>query len=433
MTDFCCMPEKKVQGEICVPGDKSISHRFVIFSSIAEGKSCARNMLTGEDCLTTISAFRTMGVTINLSGTSCEIVGVGKYGLKQPEAPLFLGNSGTTMRLLTGLLAGQKFNVILEGDSSLSKRPMDRVVLPLREMKAQITGEGDAICPPLSITGQSLQPIVHNERLGSAQVKSSILLAGLYSKGATTVIEERRSRDHTEKMLEWYGAQFEKKGNSLTIHGSSTLNAVGEDIIIPGDISSAAFFIVAALIIPGSALVIKNVCLNPTRIGILTILKEMGANIEIKNHKKNGEPCGDIVVKYSQLKGVTVKHENLSFLIDEIPILMVACALAEGKSCIEDASELRVKETDRIESMTKGLIGLGADISVDGDTIYINGKKSLKGDVAVMSCDDHRTAMSLIVAGLASEKPVTVKDIDCMSISYPNFINDLAYCLGEAK
>ncbi|MBN1493933.1 MAG: 3-phosphoshikimate 1-carboxyvinyltransferase [Candidatus Omnitrophica bacterium] len=429
MTDFLCVPGQVLRGHISVPGDKSISHRFVMLASIAHGRSTASNLLTGEDCISTVNAFRSMGVNIKLSGTCCVVDGVGKNGLKAPKEPLFLGNSGTTMRLLSGLLAGQGFDVTLEGDESLAKRPMDRVVLPLRAMEAHIYGIGERINPPLQIKSSRLHGATHVEKLGSAQVKSSLLLAGLYAEGTTTVIEKKRSRDHTERMFDLFGARFTKEGNILKVDGTSSLDAV-DDLLIPGDISSAAFFIVAGLIIPGSGLVIRDVCLNPTRIGILDVLKQMGAHIEIKVKRSAGEPCGDISVRHSKLRAVTVSEDRLPFLIDEIPILMVACAFAQGQSCIMNASELRVKETDRIESMATGLRALGAEIAIENDTITIMGKTQLQGDAEVESYDDHRTAMSLIVAGLASEKAVTVKNTGCIAISYPDFVDDLRLSLG---
>jgi 3-phosphoshikimate 1-carboxyvinyltransferase len=428
MSDFCCLPGKTLKGVVTVPGDKSISHRFVIFSALADGTSRAHNFLTGEDCLSTVEAFRKMGVSVTVSGTECEVIGVGKYGLKAPDGPLYVGNSGTTIRLLAGLLAGQRFDTVLAGDDSLSKRPMDRVIIPLRTMNADISGIGEKNHPPLTVKGRVLKGSVHHERLGSAQVKSALLLAGLYAEGRTIVVEKKRSRDHTERMFDLFGAEFNRDADTLTIFGSSTFKAV-QDFVIPGDISSAAFFIVAGLIIPGSDIVLKDVCLNPTRSGIIEVLRQMGAKIDVSEKKGRGEPCGDIRVKHSKLHGVTVADNLLPFLIDEVPILMVACSLAEGRSCIKNASELRVKETDRIMSMTEGLTALGADIKVDGDTLHINGAQEIKGGAEVRSFSDHRTAMSLIVAGLAAQEKVTVKDIECIDISYPKFVQDLNKCL----
>lgn len=425
MDSFVSSRAQCLYGELIVPGDKSISHRFVMFSSLAEGMSVADNILLGEDCQCTMNAFRAMGVKIVDDGTQCRVYGVGKSGLKRPDAPLYLGNSGTTMRLLSGLLAGQAFDVTLTGDASLSQRPMDRVVHPLKTMGARISGVGDRVCPPLCIQGTSLRGMVHHESRGSAQVKSAVLLAGLYADGVTTVVEEKASRDHTERMFLLYNADFSRVGNQLRITGDTLLKAPADVVVIPGDISSAAFFIIAALIVPDSQITLRNVSLNPTRVGLLHVLKDMGANIEICATSDHGEPIGDITVRSSSLRAVTVTKEQLPFFIDEVPILMIACALAHGRSRIEDASELRVKETDRIVSMTDGIRALGGKVFIDGDTIEIKGIETFKGGCTVRSHHDHRTAMAFIIAGLVSQEPVRVDSCECIKTSYPTFFNDL--------
>ena len=431
MADYTAEAKKKLRGRIPVPGDKSISHRFVMLSSLAEGTSRAKNILRGEDCVSTMNAFRAMGVRITDTDKECSVSGVGLYGLTEPRDALYLGNSGTTMRLLTGILAGQRFTTVLTGDDSLSRRPMDRVVVPLRQMGAKVTGTGERLTPPLRIEGQPLTGVCHHERIGSAQVKSALLLAGLYAQGQTTVIEEKPSRDHTERMLAAYGAAFTKDGSRLTLDPSAWLTPLDNVFVVPGDISSAAFFIVAALIVPGSEIVLKDVCLNPTRTGLLDVLGRMGADITITEKQSQGEPFGDLLVKTSRLRGTTVPREAQPFLIDELPVLMIACALAEGESVIEQAAELRVKETDRIASMSEGLQAIGAVVAVDGDTVRITGVERLRGGASVMSYGDHRTAMSFIVAGLAAQEPITVRDVQCVQTSYPQFFDHLHMIRGR--
>ena len=336
------------------------------------------------------------------------------------------------MRLMTGLLAGQDFSTTLTGDSSLQKRPMDRVINPLRDMGAQLSGVGERMTPPVQIQPAKLKGIQFEETLGSAQVKSAVLLAGLYADGSTTVIERKPFRDHTERMLEMFGVPTIQSDEGITVNGEIELQSI-QDARIPGDISSAAFFLVAASIIDGSEVVLKNVSLNKTRTGIIDVLLEMGANLEIKEDKstRGGEPYGDIYVKSAPLKGVCVSKEQVPRLVDELPVLMVAFSCAEGESSIEDVSELRVKETDRVESMMTGLKAMGVDIAVQDEQMVIKGRESLNGDVSIASFDDHRTAMSFIVAGLKAEKPVRIDSIDCISISYPSFLEDLTRLTSE--
>jgi len=431
MAHFCVTPAERLRGELTVPGDKSISHRFVMLSSLAEGTSTARNLLMGEDCIGTMNAFRAMGVPITAHTDGTVIVhGVGKCGLQPPAGPLYVGNSGTTMRLMTGLLAGQSFSAILTGDPSLSRRPMDRVVVPLRNMGAQIEGQEARLFPPLHITGKKLHGISHIETLGSAQVKSALMLAGLFADGETTITQVKKSRDHTERMLKLFGVPCAIQGLQIRICGTGQLQAPSEPVVIPGDISSAAFFMVAGLIVPDSLVTLKNVSLNETRTGILTVLQSMGAQIEVQLVDGYNEPRGDITVRTSSLHSTTIPRNLLPFLIDELPILMIACACAQGTSFIEKASELRVKETDRIESMTKGLTALGATVVVTGDDIAITGPTKFRGGLEIESYDDHRTAMSFIIAGLVAEEKLRVNTVECIQTSYPSFFTDLAALIG---
>lgn len=406
------------------PGDKSISHRAVMLAALAAGESRFSNFLAAEDCLHTVDAFQKMGVSVTRKQESVTVKGGGLSGLHQPSSELYLGNSGTSMRLLLGILAGQSFEATLTGDPSLSTRPMKRVTDPLRKMGAQISGREDANFAPLVVCGEKLKGISHLNVPASAQVKSAILLAGLYADGETIVKEPKAvSRDHTERILKTFGVPVQ------TINGETRIKKIKElrpvNMQIPGDISSAAFFIVAACILPGADIVIHSVGLNPTRIGILEVLKQMGADIHWKISGKHEEPVGDIHVKSSKLRSVKINGTVIPKIIDELPILMIACALADGESVISDAGELRVKETDRIKSMVAGLRSVGASAKEMEDGCVIQGVKTLKGG-KVSSFADHRTAMSFIIAGLRSEKGIEVDDIDCINTSYPGFFKDLA-------
>ena len=424
---------------IVIPPDKSISHRAVMLASISAGSTRIKNLLMAEDIKRTIEAFRAMGVDIKSKGNNVIVQGVGMTGLKKPSKPLYLGNSGTTMRILPGILAGQDFNVVLEGDNSLSKRPMQRIATPLKKMGVNIEGhraEGiehraEEIKPPLKIRGGELKAIKYNSKIASAQVKSCILLAGLYADGVTSVREPEKSRDHTERMLKMFGCRLKIAGSKVTVKGPVKLKSPGT-IEIPGDISSAAFFIVAGCILPGAKIVIKNVGLNPTRTGILDILKKMGADVNLKFKIKSLklEPAGDIVVKSSRLKGVTISPKEVVKGIDEIPVIMVAACFAKGRTTIRGIEELRVKETDRIKSMVTNLRKIGADIRVEGGLIVINGGKLLHG-ANVSSFGDHRTAMSMLVAGLGTKGKVTVVGLGCIKKSFPGFLTffkELPHC-----
>ncbi len=413
-----------VNGEYEPPGDKSISHRAVMFGALAEGKSRFENFLTADDCLRTVNAFQAMGIPISLETRTraLEIEGKGLQGLKAPSQELDLGNSGTTMRLLLGILAGQRFEAVLTGDDSLRSRPMKRVTKPLKQMGAQIKGKDDANYAPLTIHGGKLKGIEFENDLASAQVKSAILLAGLYAEGKTRVFEKIPSRDHTERFLKAAKAPFQKEGEWLSVQKASRLAPLQAKLA--GDFSSAAFFITAAAMLEESRLLVKNVGLNPTRTGLVRILKRMGASIEAKVKEESLEPLGEIQVTGKRLKGVRIAPEEVPSVIDELPVLMVACALAEGESLISGASELRVKETDRIHSMAVGLNSLGGKVKELPDGCLIEGIKTLHGG-EIDSFGDHRTAMAFAIANLASEGEVTLRDTDCIKTSYPSFFKDL--------
>ena len=408
-----------LRGEITPPGDKSISHRSLILCSIANGHSVVKDFLISDDTLSTANAMRALGITIGINGTQADIIGKGLYGLQEPEKVIDCGNSGTTTRLLCGLLSAQVFTSILDGDKYLQARPMRRVVGPLSLMGAQITGKEDGNKLPLTITGSKLKGISYELPVASAQVKSAILLAGLYAQGETEVIEPEPSRDHTERMLSYLGIPIEKSGNSIKIIKAERIET-GE-IIVPADISSAAFFIVAALITPGSEVLIKNVGISPLRTGIIDILKNMGGNIDIINEREaNGEPIGDIIARSSDLHATEISGELIPKAIDELPLVAVAACFAEGESLIRDARELRVKETDRIKAMATELGKLGARIEEFEDGMSIHGSESLTGSTC-SSWGDHRIAMSIAIAGTRAKGETEILDAECVSVSYPGF------------
>jgi 3-phosphoshikimate 1-carboxyvinyltransferase len=397
-----------------------------MLAAISEGSTRIKNLLIAEDIKRTIGVFQAMGVKIRRDGKSkgCIVYGVGMRGLKKPGKPLYLGNSGTTMRILPGILAGQDFGVVLEGDESLSKRPMKRIVEPLRKMGARIAGhQRDDIYPPLRIHGKKLKAIKYRSKIASAQVKSCILFAGLYADGVTSLTEPEKSRDHTERMLKAFGCKLKAENYRVSLKGPVKLKSPGS-IEVPGDISSAAFFIVAGCILQDMKIVIKNVGLNPTRTGILDILKKMGSNLAILTRLdlSDYEPVGDIVIGPSKLRGVTISPEEVVRAIDEIPVIMVAACFAEGKTVIKGVGELRVKETDRIKSMVTNLKKIGADIRTQAESIIINGGKPLNG-ARVSSFGDHRTAMSMLVAGLMTKRKVIVTGLNCINKSFPNFLD----------
>lgn len=417
----------RLSGDIRVPGDKSISHRSIMFGSIAEGTSRISGFLEGEDSLNTLRAFRAMGVSIEGPDNGRVLIhGVGMRGLKKPEQPLDLGNSGTSMRLLAGLLSGQVFDVELTGDASLSKRPMERVTAPLQRMGAQVdTATGGR--PPLNIAGgRDLHGINYDLPMASAQVKSCVLLAGMYADGNTCVTEPAPTRDHTERMLTAFGCPVKKSGATACLHGPATLTAC--DIDVPADISSAAFFMVGASIAAGSEIILQHVGINPTRTGVIDILRLMGADIEILNPSEaGGEPVADIRVRSAPLKGIHVPEELVPLAIDEFPVIFVAAACAEGETVISGAEELRVKESDRIQVMADGLQALGADAEATADGMIIQG-----GDIAggrVHSRDDHRIAMAFAIAALRANGAITIEECENVTTSFPGFA-DLAAAAG---
>ncbi|MCP4791701.1 MAG: bifunctional prephenate dehydrogenase/3-phosphoshikimate 1-carboxyvinyltransferase [Gammaproteobacteria bacterium] len=425
-THFDVTPGGQVQGRIRVPGDKSISHRSIMLGALAEGTTHISGFLEGEDALATLQAFRDMGVVIEgPADGKVTVHGVGLHGLQAPPGPLYVGNSGTTIRLLSGLLAGQNFDVELIGDISLNGRPMLRVANPLRAMGAQVdTAEGGT--PPLKITGgQALKGIDYQLPMASAQVKSCVLLAGLYAEGETRVTEPAPTRDHTERMLQGFGYAVTSNGPSRSLQGGGTLSAA--EIDVPSDISSATFFLVAAAITPDSDLLIEHVGMNPTRIGVINILRLMGADLDVLNPRDvGGEPVADLHIRYAPLKGIDVPEEQVALGIDEFPALMVAAACAQGTTTVTGAEELRVKESDRIQSMVDGLQTLGIDITGTPDGAVIVGKggeAAVFGGGEIVTHHDHRIAMSFTVAGLRAAAPIKVLDCAHVATSFPGFVN----------
>jgi len=419
------VPAKAIRGELGVPGDKSISHRSIMLGSLANGTTRITNFLRGEDNFSTMGAFRAMGVAIEDDGQTVMVRGVGLHGLREPEDVLDCGNSGTTMRLMTGLLSGQRFFSVLTGDQYLRKRPMKRVTEPLACMGAQIAGRGNGTLAPLAISGAQLTGIHHQSPIASAQVKSALMLAGLYAAGETTITEPSLSRDHSERMLRHFGANLASSGTNVTLWGGQELQ--GQEICVPGDISSAAFLLVAALIVPGSELLIRNVGVNPTRTGILDILQAMGGDIVLQDQRDiSGEPVADLLVRSSRLRGIEIGGDVVPRAIDEFPAICVAAALAEGTTTLRDAHELRVKETDRIAAMVANLRLIGAGtIEETDDGMVMQGVESLVGGT-VTSFGDHRIAMALSIAALACRAPVTVDDVSCVATSFPCFFELLS-------
>jgi 3-phosphoshikimate 1-carboxyvinyltransferase len=417
---FISSPVETLRGDITVPGDKSISHRAIILGAIATGITTVNGFLDGEDCLATLRAFQAMGVRIEGPFSQRLVIhGVGKYGLEKPKEIINCGNSGTTARLLTGLLAAQPFDSELTGDASLLKRPMERVSRPLHQMGAEVmTTNGRA---PLSIRGgRTLQGISYEMPEASAQVKSCLLLAGLYAEGETRIIEPGLTRDHTERMLTAFSYPIHKSDNTIVINAASECQ--GTDVIVPGDISSAAFFIVAATLIPNAELFIRNVGINPTRIGIIHILKRMGADITLTNKRLCGEELvADIYVKHALLEGIDIPAAMVPLAIDEFPIIFIAAACATGQTMLHGARELRTKESDRIAAMVDGLQLLGIEAEALDDGILIKGG-TLQGGV-VDSYHDHRIAMAFAIAGAVAKAPVTIKDCTNVATSFPSFIS----------
>ena len=415
---------KKAVGQIKVPGDKSISHRAVMLGSLANGVTEISGFLKGADCLSTIDCFRKMGIDIDINGENVTVHGNGLRGLKKPDEMLYTGNSGTTTRLLCGILAGQNFDTSITGDASIQKRPMGRVVQPLSMMGAKIENE---YCP-LYITGTKLHGIDYKMPVASAQVRTAIILAGLYADGETVIHEIEKSRDHTELMLSAMGADLTVDNLDITVKPTNDLTAVNVDV--PGDISSAAFFLVLGAIMPNSQITVTNVGINPTRTGIIDVLKDMGADITLENvHTSAGETVADITVRSSSLKGTTVGGDIIPRLIDELPIIAVAAVFADGQTVIKDAQELKVKETNRIRAVVDEFNKCGIDITETDDGMIINGGKSIHG-ADFKTYGDHRMAMSLTVLAQLADGESTLDDSDCACVSYPTFFDDF-YKLGE--
>ena len=419
--------QTNLRGMLTVPGDKSISHRAVMFGSLAKGTTRISHFLEGADCLSTIACFRKMGIDIERNASEILVHGKGLHGLSAPDGILDVGNSGTTTRLISGILAGQNFTSELDGDDSIRTRPMKRIMTPLTSMGADITSKRDNGCAPLVIDGKTLHGIHYDSPVASAQVKSCVLLAGIYADGITSVTEPFLSRNHTEIMLNYFGAKVTSEGTTASIVPEPALN--GREIQVPGDISSAAYFIAAGLLTPGSEILLKNVGINPTRAGILKVCMDMGADITLLNESTEGEPTADLLIRTSNLKGTTIEGGIIPTLIDEIPMIAVMAAFADGTTVIRDAQELKVKESDRITVMVDNLKRMGADIEGTEDGMIIHGGKPMHG-AAIDSHLDHRVAMSFAVAGTICDGTMDILNGDCVNISYPEFYNDL-YSLGK--
>ena len=419
--------QTNLRGTLTVPGDKSISHRAVMFGSLAKGTTRISHFLEGADCLSTITCFRKMGIDIERNASEIMVHGNGLHGLSAPDSILDVGNSGTTTRLISGILAGQNFISELDGDDSIRTRPMKRIMTPLTSMGADIVSKQDNGCVPLVIHGKTLHGIHYDSPVASAQVKSCVLLAGMYADGITSVTEPFLSRNHTEIMLNYFGAKVTSEGTTASIVPEPTLN--GREIQVPGDISSAAYFIAAGLLTPGSEILLKNVGINPTRAGILKVCMDMGADITLFNESTEGEPTADLLIRTSSLKGTTIEGGIIPTLIDEIPMIAVMAAFADGTTVIRDARELKVNESDRITVMVDNLKRMGADIEGTEDGMIIHGGRPLHG-ATIDSHLDHRVAMSFAVAGTICDGTVDILNGDCVKISYPEFYNDL-YSLNK--
>ncbi|MCW5981993.1 MAG: 3-phosphoshikimate 1-carboxyvinyltransferase [Bryobacteraceae bacterium] len=420
--DIKISPAESLRGDIRLPGDKSISHRYAILASLADGATRIRNYASGADCRSTLGVFQAMGVRVEEAPGEIVIHGPGLRGLHKPECALDAGNSGSTMRMLSGVLAAQPFSSTIAGDESLSRRPMDRIMKPLGEMGARIRGR-DGRYPPLEIDGRPLRPIRYASPVASAQVKTCILLAGLFAEGATTVVEPTPTRDHTEIALREFGATVEVSGRSVSVQGPARL--AGGEFTVPGDISSAAFFLVAASIVPGSRLLIEGVGLNPTRAALLDFLLSAGAGIRVSNMRQaHGEPVGDLVVETARIRGGAIERDTTAALIDEIPALAVLGALSEEGLSVHDARELRVKETDRIASIVTNLRRAGVEIEEREDGFSIPGRQRFRA-ARYDSFGDHRIAMAFAVAALAADGESVVENADAASVSFPEFFTTL--------
>ncbi len=428
MTSFTITPGSTLRGTINVPGDKSVTHRALILTALAEGMSTVSGYCQGEDCLNTMRAFQTLGIRVDETPAVLAVHGKGLWGLCEPNGPIDCGNSGTGIRLLAGLLAGQDFFTVLTGDESIRRRPMGRVVKPLREMGAVIAGRKGGELAPLAITGKRLHGIEYVSPVASAQVKSSLLLAGLFAEGTTRLREPRLSRDHTERMFQSFGIPLVRESETLVLQGRPSVGWAGRPMTIPGDFSAAAFFIVGATIVPGSDVTILNVGFNPTRIGLIDVMNEMGADIQVLGQREeSGEPVADLRVKSASLKGVTIGPDLIPQTIDEFPILCVAAAVAAGDTVISGAEELRVKESDRIATMAAELRAMGAQMTEKPDGLVIQGlgrageNGRLTAASHAQSHGDHRVAMSLAIGGLTAGSSMTIADCGCVETSFPNF------------
>jgi len=423
-------PATGLRGEVSVPGDKSISHRSVILGALAKGKTHIIGFLNADDCLKTAAALQALGVKIdNLGQADMVVHGVGLRGLRDPGKPLDLGNSGTGMRLLMGVLAGQDFTTTLTGDESLHRRPMDRLAIPLGQMGIEVSGQGERCTSPVTIYGGQPRAITYHTPMASAQVKSAVLLAGLYADGTTTVIEPAPSRDHTERMLAAFGAEITVNGLQGSVVGSPKLR--GQEIVVPGDFSSAAFLLAAGLVTPDSQVTVRNVLLNRTRTGLLDILQRMGADVEVADRRQvSGEERGSITARTSQLIATEVGGDEIPRMLDEVPILALLATQAEGQTVIRDAAELRVKESDRLATTAQVLRAFGADIEEQPDGLVIAGPTRLHG-ATVNSYGDHRIAMTAAIAGLIAAGETIVKDTACIDTSFPGFADSLGQIGGE--
>jgi 3-phosphoshikimate 1-carboxyvinyltransferase len=433
MTSLTITPGRPLRGTITVPGDKSLTHRAIILTALAEGTSTISDYCRGEDCLNTMKALQSLGIPITHTPDEMTVCGKGFWGLTEPNSPIDCGNSGTGIRLLTGLLAGQDFFSVLTGDESIRRRPMGRVVKPLRQMGAVIGGRKGGELAPLAITGSGLQAIDYTSSVASAQIKSSLLLAGLYAQGKTRYKEPSLSRDHTERMFQFLGIPLTREHGTLVLQGRPAVGWHGVHIAIPGDFSAAAFFMVGATIVPGSDVTLRQVGINPTRTGLMDVMRKMGADIEVLNQREEaGEPVGDLRVRSASLKGVTIGAELIPKTIDEFPVLCVAAAVADGDTVISGAEELRVKESDRIATMSGELRAMGALVEERTDGMVIRGlgqggeNGRLKASSSAQSHGDHRVAMSLAIGGLTAEQSMTIADTGCVDTSFPNFKEALA-------
>ena len=436
MASFKVRKLRCIPPEITVPGDKSISHRSAMFAGMANGRTVISGFLPSEDCLCTVKAMEALGAEVDIleeaegiGPVTLAIVGHGMK-LKAPANPIDCGNSGTTTRLLAGILAGQPFTTTLVGDESLSKRPMRRIADPLSLMGAKVTGQGDKICAPLQISGGDLQPITYRLPMASAQVKSAVLLAGLFAPGKTSVVEPVPTRNHTERLMTHFGIKWLRDGETVSVYGGQEPQPV--DIVVPGDISSAAFWMVAAAATPGAQITLKNVGLNPTRTGIIDVLLRMGAHITSSERESNGEPRGNVVVKGGELNCTVIGGAEIPNVIDELPILAVAGALARGNTRIRDAAELRVKETDRIAAVADNLRRMGVTVTEFEDGMEIEGGATLNG-ASIDSFGDHRIAMAFAIAGMFAEGTTIINDTECISTSYPGFEKHLELFFSNSK